>query len=593
MAHLAVPGSVNALPPAELDDEAGSFLVGGSSEFLADPEGGWGVADVLSPELAAKFQPTGSERPNFGYRHRDLWLRFSLRNLGTNTSWMIEVAREWVDEAVLYRRSGSEGEVVARWVRARPESGSALAHLRPALGFSIPPGQTESFLLQIRARAPIAFHGLVFSRTAYDASQEGYIAGFGVLYGALALLALFNLFLWSSIRATGFLALAATLVSYGVGEAGSHGHFALLGPMAGSVSPRLGAFSLALTGAGITWVARTMLRTKSEAPRMDTLLRVVIGAALLVAIPAAATLDAHRWVFFALIAFNPVVLGVALVRASTRDQDAVAFFVALAAWLVPAAVAVGGIVGLVPEFPAVENASHAGATVMMVLLSFVVARQVHRVNRAAERFVPHAFLALLDRENVAEVEPGDATRRTMTVLFADVRGFTTQSESRSPEASIAWLNQYLEIVEPPIRRAGGFVNQFYGDGILALFESADRAVDAACEILDQLGRVGHLGDGVPVRIGIGLHTGPLMLGAIGDAERLDTGVVGDSVNTASRIESYTKEYDHPLLISGVTEAALQRRDSWKIEYVDRVAPKGKTEVIELYSVERERGGGPS
>jgi len=214
----------------------------------------------------------------------------------------------------------------------------------------------------------------------------------------------------------------------------------------------------------------------------------------------------------------------------------------------------------------------------------VIARQVHRVNYAAERFVPQEFLSLLGRDNVAELQLGDVTRRVMTILFADVRNFTTSSESRSPEQNIEWLNRYLEIAEPPIRRAGGFVNQFYGDGIVALFEDADGAVRASFDLLEQLEKVGDLGDGVPVSIGIGLHTGPLMLGTIGDTNRLDTGVVGDAVNTASRIESYTKEYGHPLLVSDVTVAALHDPDGLVVEVVDRVVPKGKSEPITLFTL---------
>ncbi len=587
---FALSERAEAEPPFELDDRADEFLVAGAAEYLGDPEGVAAPEDVLSPALVERFRPTGTRRPNFGYRYRELWLRYSLHNASAHEHWTIEVAREWIDESELYRVTGGATELVDRWTRDLPEGQSALAQLRPALAFSLAPGETGSFLVRIRSRGPpIAFHGRVYRRAAFAASQQIYLIGFGIFYSALAILALFNLLLWSSIRATGFLALAATLASYGIGEAGSHGHLALLGPQAASLGPRIGVVALALVGAGLAWVTRTMLRTWAEAPRLDAALRFAIAINVALAVPGAVTSEAHSWVFYTLIATNPIVVVSALSRALTRDADAIAFFAALYAWMGPAAVAMGGIVGLLPEFPAVENAAHAGATLMMVLLSFVVARQVHRVHRAAERFVPHAFLDLLERANVAEVERGDALRRTMTVLFADVRGFTTQSESRSPEESIAWLNQYLETVEPPIRRAGGFVNQFYGDGIVALFESADGAVEAACEVLAQLARVGHLGDGVPVEIGIGVHTGPLMLGAIGAAQRLDTGVVGDSVNTASRIESYTKEYGRPLLISGTTQAALQRPESWKIEFVDRVAPKGKSQLVELYSVEPARG----
>jgi class 3 adenylate cyclase len=194
---------------------------------------------------------------------------------------------------------------------------------------------------------------------------------------------------------------------------------------------------------------------------------------------------------------------------------------------------------------------------------------------AAKRFVPADFLTLLGRSEVVDVQRGDATQRQMTVLFADVRGFSTRSEKHTPEENFAWLNRYLESIEPAIRDNRGFVNQYYGDGIMALFDSADDAVRAALAMLVAV---------APLRIGIGVHTGPLMLGTIGGRDRLDTGVVGDAVNTASRIESLTKQYERPLLISDATKAALTDHDDLRFEEIDRVAPKGKRQHITLYAV---------
>lgn len=207
---------------------------------------------------------------------------------------------------------------------------------------------------------------------------------------------------------------------------------------------------------------------------------------------------------------------------------------------------------------------------------------------AAKRFVPQDFLALLGRSEITEVVRGDASEQEMTVMFADVRGFSTRSEKHNPKENFAWLNRYLEIVEPPIRGAGGFVNQYYGDGILALFPSAEGAVTAARGMLAAVASAAdELGDDGPLQIGIGLHTGSLMLGTIGGRERLDTGVVGDAVNTAARIESLTKTYQCALLLSEATLAALDDPESGRWEEVDRVAPKGKSQQVRLYTLARD------
>ncbi len=114
---------------------------------------------------------------------------------------------------------------------------------------------------------------------------------------------------------------------------------------------------------------------------------------------------------------------------------------------------------------------------------------------------------------------------------------------------------------------------------MALFEHSDEAVAAA---RDMRAASDALGGTQPLRIGIGLHTGPLMLGTIGGQDRLDTGVVGDAVNTAARIESLTKQYEQPLLFSGASKAACP--EDLEFVEVDRVAPKGKREQVTLFTV---------
>jgi class 3 adenylate cyclase len=218
-------------------------------------------------------------------------------------------------------------------------------------------------------------------------------------------------------------------------------------------------------------------------------------------------------------------------------------------------------------------------------LRFVDAvKEVQRAHEASRRFVPADFLALLGKAEVTEVERGDAAEHELTVMFADVRGFSTRSEKHSPEENFTWLNRYLETIEPAIREHGGFVNQYYGDGIMALFPGAGQAILAARAMLRAVQEAGgRLGTDEPLKIGIGLHTGSLMLGTIGGQTRLDTGVVGDAVNTAARIEALTKTYGEPLLVSEATKDACDREVVFR--EVDRVAPKGKAEEVTLYTVE--------
>ena len=158
-------------------------------------------------------------------------------------------------------------------------------------------------------------------------------------------------------------------------------------------------------------------------------------------------------------------------------------------------------------------------------------------------------------------------------------------EARQPRENFAFINEYLAYVEPCITDNGGFINQYYGDGIMALFEDADAALAAGREMLAALEDFNESHE--TIAIGIGLHTGEVMLGTIGDEARLDTGVIGDAVNTASRIQELTKEHGRALLLSGATERALAEAPA--LDEIATVTPKGKSEPITLFAISDEAG----
>ena len=208
------------------------------------------------------------------------------------------------------------------------------------------------------------------------------------------------------------------------------------------------------------------------------------------------------------------------------------------------------------------------------------------INAATSRFVPFEFLRSLGKTNITEVQLGDQVSRTGAVLFSDIRGYTSLAEDMSPEQTFAFLNAYLGRMGTVIQRHGGFVNQFYGDGIMALFlDKADRALRAATSMIQTLQMYNDERqdkDRQPLRIGIGLHIGSLMMGMIGDDKRLDTGLVADTVNTSSRIEGLTKQFGVDILISGAIYDQLENPENFNLRYLGEVQAKGKEEIIRLY-----------
>ena len=176
----------------------------------------------------------------------------------------------------------------------------------------------------------------------------------------------------------------------------------------------------------------------------------------------------------------------------------------------------------------------------------------------------------------------------MSVLFSDIRDFTTLSEQMTPTENFKFINSYLSRMEPLIVENQGFIDKYIGDAIMALFsEGADDAVKAGIAMVQTLAEYNRdrvsLGY-VPVEIGVGINTGSLILGIVGGKSRMDGTVISDAVNLASRIENLTKNYGVSLLITQHTFERLTNPGDYAIRVIDKVQVKGKSEWVTVYEV---------
>jgi two-component system sensor histidine kinase ChiS len=211
-----------------------------------------------------------------------------------------------------------------------------------------------------------------------------------------------------------------------------------------------------------------------------------------------------------------------------------------------------------------------------------------KINEAYGRFVPHEFLQFLERESIIDVQLGDQVQKEMTVLFADIRSFTSLSEKMSPKENFNFLNGYLSRVSPVIRKHHGFIDKYIGDAVMALFpQTADDAVQAAIEMqkLVSLYNIYRQENSEElIAIGIGLHRGSLMLGTVGEPERMEGTVIADAVNLASRLEGLTKIYGVDILISEQTLYGLHNPQKYNYRFLDRVKVKGKSQPVDVFEV---------
>lgn len=212
-----------------------------------------------------------------------------------------------------------------------------------------------------------------------------------------------------------------------------------------------------------------------------------------------------------------------------------------------------------------------------------------------ETFGRYVTQQVADAIIAGRVELG-GEERTVTVLFADIRGFTSMSEEMEATEVVAFLNRYLDNMVDCVFKHGGILDKFIGDAIMAVFGvpvgSGDEVTDAegavACALemqtrLEEMNLARRAAGEVPIEIGIGIHTGPVLAGNIGSPKRMEYTVIGDTVNLTSRIEGLTKETGRRILVSGTTAGLVEGR--FAFAKVAEAPVRGRSAPVQLYTIE--------
>lgn len=208
-----------------------------------------------------------------------------------------------------------------------------------------------------------------------------------------------------------------------------------------------------------------------------------------------------------------------------------------------------------------------------------------QLTSAYQRFVPEEILTTLGKGSILELNLGDQIEQNMSILFSDIREFTATSEKLSPERNFKFINDYLEIMVPIVRKNNGFVDKFIGDAIMAIFpENADDAIRCALEMQAAIPEVNtkiseYLDEGI--EIGIGINTGKVRLGTLGAMERMEGSVISDAVNLAARVEQLTKQYPENIIVTEYTQLSASK---FTFTELDAVTVKGKSNSVKIYGV---------
>ncbi|PSM31245.1 adenylate/guanylate cyclase domain-containing protein [Haliangium sp. UPWRP_2] len=585
------------------------------AEAFLDSTQALGLAQVQTPAVAARFTPLSEPIYNKRPIPGALWVRFAVKNPGTapldrllvvdNRS--IDELDVWLDDAGgswTHFRGGQDVAISARIIQSTT----------PMFPLVIAPGATRRVFIRFNAEIMTATAEVLDLHEIVARERNRHLVC-GMLFGLVLLVTAYtayfslrlreSLHAWIAVTGVGMLLFMAFYVwedAFAWFPARSAAYWELRAIFIG----------MFLTEIGLTGFLRQILSLRTTAPlvaRYITLLHLFCGISLV------ANFWLNGYVSGSLaqsaVAGMLIPVGAACWRAARGQREARLIAAAL---LVVLACSVGPIAtarGWIHSRPLIPYAPALGFAAFMVMLAASAGQHLDderqkreeairerlseaeknaALSKAFERYVPQEFLSCLDKTSILEIQRGDHVQRQMSILFSDIRSFTTMVEGNSHDENFSFINRYFARMEPAIRTAGGFVDSYEGDAMLALFPGnktgiADDAVSAGISMLQALAEFNRerAAEGrTPLSIGVGVNTGQLILGTIGSMERMKCGVIGDPVNVAARVEGMTKLYGAAMLITEFTYALL--RSPVEVREVDRVKIKGKTAAVTVYEV---------
>ncbi|TGL77076.1 adenylate/guanylate cyclase domain-containing protein [Leptospira yasudae] len=215
-------------------------------------------------------------------------------------------------------------------------------------------------------------------------------------------------------------------------------------------------------------------------------------------------------------------------------------------------------------------------------------KSLNKTNTSYGLFVPREFLKILNEHNFIDVKLGDVAEEEMTILYNEIRTAQFLGDQSSAKENFEFINSYLGKVGPLIRDKNGFIDKYFGDAFLSLFsQKAEDALESAVGIQNILKEINmyRIGKGKEaVRVGTGLHKGPILLGTIGESERMEGAVISPSVTLATRVGQLCRMFDSSILITDHVLFGLEKPEQYSMRVLDRIQLKGHNSVVTILEV---------
>lgn len=573
-----------------------------------DPDSTMKAESVLTKNNLQNFTQLTQNPANFGYSRSSYWLTTSFQPL-TTQQLFLEIANPRLDQIELYLYHQDTLIKQITTGNQTPFSTRPIDHHNFIFPLTLQAQQQYSILIRLKSTDNLLIPATLWTKMAFYRKQSETSLIFGFFYGTLVVMIIINMLVFITINDRKYLSLSLFLFFFSLSLFSLNGLSSrfLWGEWIWWSKQSL----VFLEGAAIIFgllFTRLFLNTQHFLPRLDKYLALLIPIAAITSV-LAMSIDYYwsRQIISILIFIIPILTLLSAYRCWMHQYKPARYF--LIAWFIFlfSLIAYGLMLQtILPCNIFTQYGMHAGLMWLAVMLSLALTDRFNllkqqkelaqlttinyqkQVMKSISRFVPTQFLNLLGKVEITDIKYGDAVLKNMFIMFTDIRGFTSLSESMSPKENLNFLNSYMKFMQPVIEKNQGFIDKFIGDAIMALFpDTADQAVQAAIEMQQQL----HLfntqlqAQGYDsIEFGIGIHGGDVMLGTVGSDARLETTVIGDAVNLTSRLESLTKERQVSIIISEQTFNALKKPALFTVRLLDKVSIRGKANQVKIYQV---------
>lgn len=617
--------TLSATPILVLDENIGKYKLGPYLEILEDKEGQLSIDDVKNKKNKDRWIENKVDIPNYGFTQSAYWVRFKIKNNYNNVhNNLLEVAWAHHDRIEFYFFDNKGKYIKKVTGQSFPFEQRDLRYRH--FVFELQTNKQQSNWIYLRFQS---LDNLQIPLTLWDTKTfsekinvEQYILG--LFYGMLFIMGLYNLFIYFSLRDVAYLYYVLYISSAIIVFMNYNGlAYEFLWPNSPIWADHsIPVFLESTIFFGILF-AQNFLKTAKNTPRLNMILNLcLIWSIVNIAISSINVGSVNNSMAAHVIIFVPTMILILIQCLKKKIRTAIFFSIAWLVFLIGTFVLVLMLENILPTTFITQYSFQMGAVLEMLLLSFGLADRINTLKKEQletqniantnlqnklneqkrnvaltqtfQKFVPKAFLRRIAKEGIENIELGKAEYASLSILFSDIRSFATLSEDMTPQQLLNFINAYLIRMNKPIYQHGGFIDKFVGDAIMAVFDIPDAtderiarsSINAGIAMMQTLKEYNNTRDKSgyqAIEIGIGIHWGPVVIGTIGSHDRMDSTVLGDNVNLASRLEGLTKLYGVNIIVSE-TLINTVGEINYKIRELDFIKVKGRKKAITIFEV---------